>query len=264
MKQQTLSKLLTFALSAAVLVRSGAAQTATGEVKLGRSYAFQAEGITGDIPVSVHLPAASAKGDAKFPVLYLLDLGDDFAFGSAVTDFLAAAGRIPSLVVVEVNLDAVQGGLPAMAAFLEKILFPWVEKNCRGEARRVIYGHSGRSFATLFLLLSRPDLCEAAICPGFGLTWPVEKGRMDFSALAEKTFAGAASFPKALVFSLGDEKKFVPGVERFIEVLKARAPKDFRWTYLSMPDDDHASTKLKTLYLGLEFVFRGKVSTMKL
>jgi hypothetical protein len=58
MKQQALSKLLTFALSAAVLVRSGAAQTATGEVKLGRSYAFQAEGITGDIPVSVHLPAA--------------------------------------------------------------------------------------------------------------------------------------------------------------------------------------------------------------
>lgn len=256
-------KVIMVALAAAVLVRFGAAQTAAGEVKLGATYVFQADGVTGDIPISVHLPVAYEKGDAKFPVLYLLDLGDDFVFGSAVADFLARSGRIPSLVVVEVNLDAAQGGLPAMAAFLEKTLFPWAERSFRGESRRVIYGHSGRSFAVLYLLLTRPDLAEAAICPGLALTWPLEEGRLDFYALAQKALAGKASFPKALVFSLGDEKRFFPGIEKFSGILEAEAPADFRWKYLPMPGDGHFSTKLKTLYEGLEFIFMAKPAAAK-
>ena len=261
MKRQGQFKISVFALIIATLVRSGYSQTPAGEVKLGTTYAFHADGINGDVPVSVHLPPGYEKGDAKYPVLYLLDLGDDFVFASAVADFLARTERIPSLIVVEINVDAVNGPPTAMAGFLEKVLLPYVEKNFRGQARRILYGHSGRSFAALFMLLSRPDLFDGCICPGLALTWPLEKGRMDFTALAEKTFAGAASFPNSLVFSLGDEKKFSAGIERFISVLKTKAPKDFRWTYLAMPDDDHFSTKLKTLYSGLEFIFKGKVSS---
>jgi hypothetical protein len=43
-----------------------------------------------------------------------------------------------------------------------------------------------------------------------------------------------------------------------MSVLKAKAPADLRWTYLQMPGDDHNSTKLKTLYQGLEFVFKAR------
>lgn len=96
---------------------------------------------------------------------------------------------------------------------------------------------------------------EAPSGAGLGLTWPLEEGRMDFAALAEARWAGVTSLPKALVFSLGDEDKFYAGVERFSGVLKAKAPAGLRWTYLRLPGEDHGSTKLRTLYQGLEFVF---------
>jgi len=42
-----------------------------------------------------------------------------------------------------------------------------------------------------------------------------------------------------------------------VEILKTKAPQDLDWKYNNMPDDDHFSNKLKTLYEGLEHIFRG-------
>jgi enterochelin esterase-like enzyme len=230
-------------------------QTKTGEISIGSRFVFTSKSLAGEIPVRIHLPPDYTNGDSKYPVLYMLEIADDFVFASATADFLAGCGRIPGLIVVSVDVDKLSGPPPAIIAFLDKDLFPYVEHNYRTAPRRVLYGHSGRSFAALFMMLNRPELFDGYICPGLGLSWPVEKGRMDFSGLAGERLSKLTTFPKALVFSLGDEKNFFAGVNHFLEVLKAKAPKDFRWTYLRMPGDDHDSTKLKTLYQGLEFIF---------
>ncbi len=54
------------------------------------------------------------------------------------------------------------------------------------------------------------------------------KGRMDFSALAAERLAGLKTLPKSFVFSLGDEPRFFAAVERFMAVLKDKAPSDLR------------------------------------
>jgi hypothetical protein len=232
------------------------AQAKTGDVTIGTRYVFTSGSLKGEVPVRVHLPATSPKkGEGPPPVLYLLEIADDFVYASATADFLARCGRVPGLVVVAVDVDRLSGPPQGMIDFLDKDLIPFVERTAGAGPRRVLFGHSGRSFAALFILLERPDLFDGYICAGLGLTWPLEKGRLDFSALAEKRWAGLAALPKSLVFSLGDEEKFFPGVERFVSVLKAKAPSGLRWTYLRLPGEDHESTKLKTLYQGLEFVF---------
>jgi hypothetical protein len=231
-------------------------QARTGEVSIGTRYVFTSRFLNGEVPVRVHLPPGERGKGAASPVLYLLEIADDFPYVSATADFLARCGRIPGLVVVGVDVDKLTGPPQGMIDFLDKELIPFVETNAGAGPRRVLFGHSGRSFAALYILFNRPDLFDAYICPGLGLSWPLEKGRMDFSALADERLAKLSTFPKTLVFSLGDEDKFFPGVDRFVAVLKARAPSDFRWTYLRLPGEDHESTKLKTLYQGLEFVFR--------
>jgi len=247
--------LLGLALSAALPAALGA-QTRTGDVVIGARYVFKSAAIEGDIPVRIHLPAGYEDGRASYPVLYMLEIADDFTFASTAADFLAACGRIPGLIVVSVDVDKLSGPPAAMIAFLEKDLFPYVEKSFRTRPRRILYGHSGRSFAALFILLNRPELVDDLICPGAGLSWPVEAGRFDFSARMAELLAGKTTFPKTLVLSLGDEKKFFAGVDHFVSILREKAPKDFRWAYWQFPGDDHNSTKLKTLYRGLEFIFK--------
>jgi len=259
LKSRRAMSLLSAALLLGVVSLSSApAQTKVGDVSIGTKFVFKSSHLEGEILVRIHLPSDYAKGEARYPVLYLLEIADDFVFASASADFLAQCGRIPGLIVVSIDVDKLAGPPQGMIDFMEKDLFAYVDKAFRTEPRRVLYGHSGRSFAALFILLNRPEMFEGYICAGLGLSWPLEQGRMDFSAMAEDRLAKLKTLPKSFVFSLGDEEKFFAGVKRFMSVLKAKAPADLRWTYIQMPGDDHNSTKLKTLYQGLEFVFKAR------
>ena len=237
----------------------GFAQTKAGDVTVGTSLTFTSRFIEGEVPVRIHSPTGTGvTTGARYPVLYMLELGDDFVFGAAVVDFLALTERIPPLMVVAIDVDNLSGTPQGMINFLEQELFPYVERTYRTEPKRLLFGHSGRSFASFFMLLTRPELFDALILPGFGLSWPLEPGRNDLTAMAAERFAKLTSFPKTIVFSLGDERKFFAGIDRFKAMLAKDAPKDMRWIYLPFPEDDHTSTKLKTLYQGLEFVFARK------
>jgi tetratricopeptide (TPR) repeat protein len=244
-------------LALTFLTPPGLAQTRTGDVVIGSHYVFPSKFLKAEVPVSIHLPRGYDNGSGRYPVLYLLDFGNDFPFAAAVADFLEATSRAPGLIVTAIAVDNLSGPPQAMLDYLEKELFPHIEKTYRTYPCRLLYGHSGRSFAALFILLNRPDLFYAYICPGLGLTYPPFPGAADFVALATARLSNLNSLPKSLYFSLGDERPFLPGVNKFIEVLKAKAPKDFEWKFAHMENDDHFSTKLKTLYGGLEFAFQG-------
>ena len=244
-------------LSFMALAALSFSQEKTGDIIVGSTYSFTPKNIQGRIDVSLHFPKDYEKSGAKYPVLYLLDVEKDFVFGSAVADFLAANERIPGLVVVGVFLGNAMGAPPQLIAFFENELFPFVEKNARIEPCRVLYGHSARSFATLFVLLNRPDLFYGYIGAGLGLTSPPWTTAIDLVKLADMRLSGMKSLKKSFYFVLGNEQPFLPAVGKFVEILKAKAPEDFDWKYENMPGDDHFSNKLKTLYFGLEHVFRG-------
>jgi len=233
------------------------AQVETKDIVMGSSFSFSPKNIEGTIEVSVHLPIGYEASTEKYPVLYLLDIDRDFIFGSAVADFLADNDRIPGMIVISVWLAKASGPPPALIVFLENGLFSFVEKNYRVEACRVLYGHSARSFAALFILLNRPDLFYGYICAGLGLTSPPWTTAIDLVKLSDTKISQMKSLKKSLYFVLGNEKPFFPGVQKFMDILAAKAPKDLDWHYENMPDDDHFSNKLKTLYQGLEFVFKG-------
>ena len=233
------------------------AQVKTKDIMIGSSYSFAPKNIEGAIEVSVHLPKDYDVASGKYPVLYLLDIEQDFIFGSAVADFLSGNDRIPGLIVVDIFLGKASGPPPALIVFLENELFPFVDKNYRVEPCRVLYGHSARSFAALYVFLNKPDLFYGYICAGLGLTSPPWTTAIDLVMLSETKISEMKSLKKSLYFVLGNEQPFFPGVRKFMDILTARAPKDLDWNYENMPDDDHFSNKLKTLYHGLEFVFKG-------
>ncbi len=258
MKRTTLSvSFLSLLVVWAAISSPGDAQTKTGDIIVGSAYTFPSTFLKSDVPISIHLPRDYERGGGRYPVLYMLDFGNDFAFAGPVADFLEAAHRVPGLIVVAVAVDRLSGPPQAMVDFLGKELLPWVEKSYRTQPCRILYGHSGRSFAALFIMLNRPELFYAYICPGLGLMEPPMPGAVNFPELAAAKLSSLSSFPKAFYFSLGDEKPFIPGVEKLMEVFRTKAPRDFEWKFARMESDDHVSTKLKTLYEGLEFAFAG-------
>jgi predicted alpha/beta superfamily hydrolase len=232
-------------------------QEKTGDVVIGSTYSFTPKNFEGQVDICVHLPVGYEKSSEKYPVLYLLDTERDFVFGSAVADFLASNDRVPALVVVSVFLGNASGAPPQLISFLEDQVFPFIEGTTRVQPCRVLYGHSARSFATLFVLLYRPDLFYGYIGAGMGLTSPPWTTAVDFLQVSETRLAEMKTLKKSFFFVLGNEEPFYPAVRKFVEILKAKAPQDLDWKYENMPEDDHFSNKLKTLYFGLEHVFKG-------
>ena len=237
--------------------RPGFSQDKTGDVVIGSTYSFAPKNIEGRIDIRIHRPADYETSGEKYPVLYLLDVENDFVFGSAVADFLAANDKIPSLIVVSLFLGNASGAPPQLIVFLENEVFPFIEKGTRVQPCRVLYGHSARSLATLFVLLNRPDLFYGYIGAGLGLTSPPWTTAIDLIKVSEAKLAEMKTLKKSFFFVLGNEQPFYPGIQKFVDILRTKAPQDLDWKYENMPDDDHFSNKLKTLYGGLEHVFRG-------
>jgi tetratricopeptide (TPR) repeat protein len=240
-----------------VSVSPGVSQEKTGDVTIGTTYSFTPKNFEGQVDVCVHLPPGYEKSSDKYPVLYLLDVERDFVFGSAVADFLAANDRTPALVVISVFLGNASGTPPQLIGFFENQVFPFIEGSTRVQPCRVLYGHSARSFAALFVLLYRPDLFYGYIGAGLGLTSPPWTTAIDFVKVSETRLAEMKTLKKSFYFVLGNEQPFQPAVGKFSDILKAKAPQDLDWKYEKMSDDDHFSNKLKTLYFGLEHVFKG-------
>ncbi len=246
----------------AVLVSAGAAlaePVSGGKIPIveGTAWTIGSAPLNAAVRVVVHVPPSYEKSEARYPVLVLLDFGDDARFAAPVADFLGERRRIPELIVVSIPLENVQGAPADMAAFLDKELIPFLDATYRTRPCRVLYGHSGRSFAALRIFLDRPDLFYGTIGASLGLMDPLPPGRFDFPRAFEAKLSGVASLKKAVFLTLGDEAPFAAGVERLTGVFRARAPKDLEWRFVRLSGNDHFSTKLQTLYQGLEFVFAG-------
>jgi len=239
------------------LAAPGLTQDKTGDVAVGATYSLIPRNFQGQVDISIHLPEGYDKSLDRYPVLYLLDTEKDFLFGSAVANFLAENDRIPGLVVVDVFLGNATGTPPQLLTFLESQVFPFVEGETRVQPCRILYGHSARSFAALFVLLYRPDLFYGYIGAGLALTSPPWTTAIDFVKATDAKLAEMKNLKKSFYFVLGNEPPFFPGVHKFMDILKTKAPKDLDWKYDNLVDEDHFSNKLRTLYGGLEHVFKG-------
>jgi hypothetical protein len=84
MRRTALSvSILSLFFAGAVLGPPGSAQTKTGDIFVGTAYSYPSAYLSSDVPVSVHLPRDYDRSDARYPVLDVLDFGNDFAFAAA-------------------------------------------------------------------------------------------------------------------------------------------------------------------------------------
>ncbi len=139
--------------------------------------------------IKVKLPRSYQKGDATYPVLYVVDAETNFGGVSYIAQRLIKDRLIPEILVVGVaygtdyesfyqlrsrdltptededstighgNSPDPTGGGPLFARFLAEELFPFVESEYRARAHgRAFYGHSYGGLFGSWLILRHPDL----------------------------------------------------------------------------------------------------------
>jgi predicted alpha/beta superfamily hydrolase len=155
-----LAALAAFASSLPGLCASAQSATVGEPVVLGQRYPLRSERMGEPLSYQVHRPANYDFSNARYPVLIVLH-GDQFQHVSTTMDVLAAAGKIPEMLVVGVrSTDNVRDEIPQAAIsehppkpptrggpakflkFITDELIPEIDHDYRTRPYRVLVGHS--------------------------------------------------------------------------------------------------------------------------
>jgi predicted alpha/beta superfamily hydrolase len=236
-------------------------------IEIGRNETIWSEVLRESRPLQIHVPRAHDERRVACPVIYVLDGAGNFVHTVAAAQFLAEAGRIPESIVVAIpNVDRARDLTPNLPGcgddcgrgdrffeFLTKELIPWVESRYRTAPFRVLTGHSRGGLYALHTLLNQSEAFNAYVAMSPALWWN-----------DEAVLAGAdeklRSLPprRFLYMTDGDESAdLTASVAEAVALLRRAAPANLSWHYAHLANEEHMTTRHRSIYDGLEHIFSG-------
>ncbi len=236
---------------------------------IGNNITLKSKILNEERTIQVYLPDSYNTSKAKYPVVYLMDGEGHFTYTSGVLQFFARNGMAPEMILVGIpntfrNRDftpvidstvAGSGGADNFLRFLKDELIPTVEEKYRTLPYRIMIGHSLTAMHCFYTMLREPDLFNSFIAVS---PWVIYHNNflVDF---INKELPGHPSLKKEIYFTAGslEQQDLLTTLNRFNEILKTKAPKDFTWNYKLMPNENHGSQFLLAVYDGLNKIFTG-------
>lgn len=240
------------------------AQDSSEDFVFGKTIQFESEILKEKRDINISLPTFYESSEKTYPLLVVLDAEGNFPFAAGMMHFMGQTGKQPKMIVVgipntkrgrdftpSVVTDYKSGGADQFVRFLKEELFPYMEENYRTEPFKVLYGHSLTGMFSIYCLNKEPDLFQAYVTASAALNYDnyyfFRRFKDEMEITDEKH--------RFLYMAVGNEPRYIPGLERYEEVLDDTAPSNFHWKYSFHEKDDHNSIKLKALYDGLEFIY---------
>ena len=220
--------------------------------------------------VEVTLPASYAWAtERRYPVLYLLDGQTHGAHAVASSQFLAAQGQLPELIVVSVHStvrvrDFTQtdwpegwiggGGAAHFTRFLVTELVPRIERDYRAAPFRILAGHSASGQYVLHQLATEPATFHAYLALAPSLDWD---GQLPIREL-ESALPRADRPARFVYFAYGDDFEQALAADlRLARALAAAAPGSLRAQVRAFPGETHSALPLLGVIDGLRALYAG-------
>lgn len=232
-----------------------------------RHHLVPSEHLPDERTIAVHLPASYASYPAaRFPVLYLLDGDVNLDHAAPVVDFLAENGKIPEMIIVALHtgstrsrdfIPALDGdpssgaGGEAFLAHLHDELIPWIQARYRTAPLRLISGHSLGGLFVTWAMTKDDDLANGYLVQSPYL----------MQAVGEQVLEQVRTVPAGTdvyyYATLGTEPDLTERFDLLEAELQAIQSDTFRWDMEHAPEENHMSTRLVGLYVGLTSFFEG-------
>lgn len=259
------------------------------DIVIGKIDSLHSDILNEDRKIMVHVPPFPSK---TYPVIYLLDGDTHFTSVVGLIQQLAANNIIPNMMVVAIpntnrtrdltptksdpnppmateEMVSQSGGGREFVKFMEKELFPYVEKNYPTSAYRMFIGHSFGGLLVMDVLQNNPGLFTSYISIDPSMWWD---NKALLVTLKNSNLNGEKYKNKSLY--LGIANTLGPGMDT-ISVRKQKGPMTdhinsvfdtrdllrnsknntlkFKSKYYE--NDNHGSAPLITTYDGLRFAF---------
>jgi predicted alpha/beta superfamily hydrolase len=241
------------------------AQVKLDDIVLGKIVRLQSIILNEERPILVYTPPDYNTVETKYPVLYVLDGGAHYLHTCGILQILSRSGRIPQMIVIAVpntnrNRDftptrsddlANSGGADKFLAFLKDELIPFVNKKYRTQPYSILFGHSLTGMFNLYTIAKERDLFNAFIVASPYLMYDNE---IVLKSL-ESFLKDSPEMNHSVYITIGNEPDYFDSLDKLSVLFNSYTSENFRWKYVKMENEDHASIPHKTIYDGLEFIF---------
>lgn len=231
--------------------------------------------------IFVSTPSNYSDSNKFFPVMYVLDGYPALInFTSGLTGNLSAYDLCPEMIIVAIentnrlrdltptkpryNKDGKEikyeswdklGEADKFLTFIETELFPYIDKNYRTISYRIFSGHSAGGICVTHAFLSHNNMFNSYIAISPSLYW--DSGLLNRTA--EEKIDKMNLKNKQYYFSIGGKElpSYIEYAHTFAKTLNIKAPKDLRWKFDFIENEDHGSQVTVALYNGLRFIYDG-------
>ena len=251
------------------------AQTTGKDIVIGKSFSINSKILNEERPYQIYLPSDYDFKGQPVSVLYLLDGERHFHHTTGIVSFLKKQGRIPNFMVVSIsnttdrtrdltptiNLDMkaldqmpTAGGADKMLSFIKKELIPHIDKTYNTNSFKILTGHSLGGLFAVHTLINEPDLFDAYISISPSMWW-------DNQNLVNQVELFLAEKPKLECFfymTMANEGgNMLGGAMKLAALFEEAEIYDFNWNLKIMKEETHNSIPHRSIYYGLEAIFKG-------
>ena len=241
-------------------------QAEATDIVIGRSIPMTSKVLNRDVNVLIALPEEYEVSSANYPVFYDLN-SFYFTFDRGTIQLLSRMTDIPNMILVGVP-PLERGYVPTpfedrqespdaadlSIKFLQEELIPFVEKNYRTNAFRILYGHSVGGLFTMYTLFNHPDLFTAYIA---GSPW-FQTNDQYWLKNIEKMAKERNLKDKFLFMTVGkDEAELTLDTYKALEKWMKDTPLTGLTWKSAWLEGDHGSMVGRNIYDGLLFLFHG-------
>jgi uncharacterized protein len=237
------------------------------EIIIGKTEKLISKILDEEREIFIHVPSGYELSDREYPVLYVLDGAGNFIHAVGTVSFLSNAGIIPQMIVIGIpntvrgrdftptaSLQVQNsGGGDNFLKFLEEELIPYLDNKYRTAPFRILSGHSITAMYSIYAMVNKPDLFNA-----YTLASPYVMYDQNYVIKhAEKNLPNSFNKKTYLYMTLGNEPDYVEHIDELTNIFKEKSPENFTWEYHNLENDDHVTVPLKTIYQGLEMIYKG-------
>jgi predicted alpha/beta superfamily hydrolase len=248
--------------------KAAASPDTNDSICIGRQISFSSQVLKEEKTLYVSLPEGYGNSTARYPVLYTFYNGDaGFIHTTGVVRLLADLGLAPELIVVSLPVDgrrdltptraaaygAMSGGADVFLRFLREELLPYVDREFRTDARRLVWSHSIGGTLIVYALLAAPDLFQVHLTSSpFFIYDGNERFLLRNAARLLKRRKNETNY---LYMAVGNEPDLKPAIDEFVRILGDTNPPGLVWDYIQMDKEDHSSIQVRSLTEGLRAYF---------
>ncbi len=251
-----------------IIIHSGncIAQQKYGDLIIGDKIHIESKVLNEQKTIVVMPPFSyKDKPDEKFPVVYVLDVGNNLFAVYGIVNYYSVVLKImpPVIIVGIVSNDREKDYLPSPSKecptgggagkfldFISSELVTFIDSTYRTVSERCIIGHSAGGLFAVYALENKPELFDSFICIDPSLWYEDQsyvKKILDFFKINKDV-------KKSIFISLSNEKGM--GIFPFIDMLDEYAPEGFNWDYIHYKNETHNSLGFKSICAGFEMIYK--------